>query len=299
MIGTFVLTAQSDVQLSQQMFSKINTNPATTGISNYAHVFLFARQQWVGVENAPSTQMLNIQSYIEDIKSGLGFTITNDAFALTNTINAKFAYAYHVQTSRSGYFSMGLNIGVLYKRYNGSEIIFDNDGETQNYLVNEGRVRMDFDLGIAYTSKQFSTGLSATHISNYIYTDDIFTIPMHFYYFAEYNFIVNKNFSLLSHLDAMCPIDVVESFDYFLASANLTGTLYNKFWVGFAYRLTNVGVVLAGINLGPDFKIGYSYDFSLGTNKVSSKGSHEIMLTYRMKIKEDKGYGSKTPRFFD
>ena len=67
--------AQNDVQLSQQMFSRINYNPAATGLSEDIHLYLLARQQWVGFKLAPQTIVFNGHTFVPWTRSGWGFSI--------------------------------------------------------------------------------------------------------------------------------------------------------------------------------------------------------------------------------
>jgi type IX secretion system PorP/SprF family membrane protein len=112
--------AQQDIQLSQQLFSKLNNNPAATGFSNYLNTYIFARQQWIGFEGAPSTQVFNANSYFERIRSGVGISITNDIVGRNKLFNAKLAYAYHVQAGRDQYVSFGLGAGFTNRKFGGN-----------------------------------------------------------------------------------------------------------------------------------------------------------------------------------
>ncbi|MBR5973235.1 MAG: type IX secretion system membrane protein PorP/SprF, partial [Paludibacteraceae bacterium] len=48
---SFSLSAQQDMLLTQEYFSRVNRNPAATGNSNDIDIFLHGRIQWVGVDN--------------------------------------------------------------------------------------------------------------------------------------------------------------------------------------------------------------------------------------------------------
>ena len=63
---------QTDIQLSQQLFSRVNYNPAATGASNYINAFLMAREQCVGFKDAPSSPVFNVHNYFNSIRSGMG-----------------------------------------------------------------------------------------------------------------------------------------------------------------------------------------------------------------------------------
>ena len=75
-----------------------------------------------------------------------------------------------------------------------------------------------------------------------------------------------------------------------------TNLLYNdKIWGGLSYRLDVGIVVLAGLELMKDLKLGLAYD--IVTSEIN-KNSFEVMLGYNFNIKVDtqvKRY--KNPRF--
>lgn len=52
--------AQQDLMLSQEVFSRVNKNPAATGNTNDIDIFLHGRIQWAGIENGPKTTVLNV-----------------------------------------------------------------------------------------------------------------------------------------------------------------------------------------------------------------------------------------------
>src|SRR5690606_18513794 len=68
----------------------------------------------------------------------------------------------------------------------------------------------------------------------------------------------------------------------------------DQFWLGASYRHNDAMVFIAEFQINQQFKIGYSYDYTLTAFKKYSGGSHEIMLQYEF------GYKVKSidPRFF-
>ena len=68
-LGLLQASAQQDLLLSQEIFSRVNKNPAATGNTNDVDIFLHGRIQWAGIENSPRTGVLNVTNYIDKIKS--------------------------------------------------------------------------------------------------------------------------------------------------------------------------------------------------------------------------------------
>ncbi len=290
----FYVFAQTDVQLSQQMFSKVNFNPASTGASNYAQAALFVRQQWVGFDGAPSTQVFNITGYIPKFRSGLGLSLLNDKYGPSNFMNAKIDYAYYLQLGEKSALSFGIGPGVLYKQLRAGSLIADESGDVHVVLEDESVIRPDCDAGIVFSTPTFGVGVSATHITSKIYQDDYLNAPMNLYAYAEANIAVTDGFSLLPYAQ----FSGTTTSGYQLM-ASLLFMFNERIWVGGSYRMQDAVVGMVGINITPDIRLGYSYDYSIGVLKGKNSGSHEIMLQMRMDVSTEEGRASRSPRFFN
>ena len=312
-LGVFA-RGQQDIQLSQQLFSRLNNNPAATGFSNYVNAYLFARQQWMGFEGAPSTQVFNANSYIEDIRSGVGLSIFNDRVGRNNLFSMKLAYAYHVKVGDEQYLSLGLGAGFIYRKFGGSIVGEPEiDPEIISMLNGESRYRADVDLGIMYSTRKLTVGISATHVSRYLHTKDKnsafdwFNLPMNAYTFAEYAFDINNNIRFTPRIQVSSvfsthkndTLNLMDKVDLFFEFGGLV-ELKDKFWLGTTFRNGDALVAMVGINLGANLRIGYAYDYKL-TNTFKnfrSFGSHEIMVNYRVKLITNQN-ADFAPRFFD
>ena len=62
--------------------------------------------------------------------------------------------------------------------------------------------------------------------------------------------------------------------------ANLNLLINNRFWVGASYRIQDAIVLMAGLEIIPNLKLGYSYDLTTSDIGNYSSGTHEIMLGY-------------------
>jgi hypothetical protein len=54
----------------------------------------------------------------------------------------------------------------------------------------------------------------------------------------------------------------------------------NKFWIGAGYRVQDAFVLMAGLEIIPNLKLGYSYDLTTSQIGNYSSGTHEIALGY-------------------
>jgi type IX secretion system PorP/SprF family membrane protein len=68
--------AQQEVQYSQYMFNMLAVNPAYAGSRDVLSMTGVYRQQWVGIEGAPTTQSFTIDMPVKKEKVGIGYKHT-------------------------------------------------------------------------------------------------------------------------------------------------------------------------------------------------------------------------------
>jgi hypothetical protein len=163
-----------------------------------------------------------------------------------------------------------------------------------------------------YSAPKFAFGLSATHLTHRLpaYKDDWFRFPLHVYTFLEFGLgNVEKTIfkPRIQVMSAMSSADTVSFMDRMDIMLDVGGTFFIrvKFWIGGSFRTdfafdASSAAAMVGINLTPNIRVGYSYDYKLGNTfqNVRNFGTHEIMLNYRMKIREEE-VAEATPRFFE
>ena len=66
---------------------------------------------------------------------------------------------------------------------------------------------------------------------------------------------------------------------------NTNVLLQNKFWLGASYRLQDAIVILAGLEVTQNLKVGYAYDLTTSDIKSYSSGTHEVMINYCFRVK--------------
>jgi type IX secretion system PorP/SprF family membrane protein len=306
---------QQDAQLSQQYQSRININPAATGTANYANAFLFARQQWIGFEDAPSTQMFNAHGYLKDIRSGVGMSVLNDIIGRNHYLNLMFSYAYHIKTGEEKFLSLGLGAGLAHRKFGGDILVGmpESDPEIIEILNGKSIYRPDVNFGLMYSTPKFAFGLSATHLTHYLYQDWWFRLPIHIYSFIEFGIGDKEKIMFTPRIQAMSAFSsadtvilIMDRMDM-LVDVGGTISIRDRLWFGGAFRVASFNpfggtsfTAMAGINLTPDLRVGYSYDHKLGKtfHNIKNYGTHEIMLNYRLKIAEVE-VSEATPRFFE
>ncbi len=286
------LFAQNDVLLTQQWLSRININPAATGNSDNIDVFVLMRQQWQGFDNAPETQVLNIHNYFDRIHSGLGLTASHDKIGVGNRIiDAKIAYAYHINLGETWLLSMGLSGGVQQRVYDPSEQFFIDGNDPEIPYEKQSKISPDFDFGVEFSSNRFLFGASVTHLLRMPDKETTLQQGQQYYAYASYKQPLGSSVELTPAIRG-------SNFDqkYFL-DFSLTAMFFKKVWIGAAFRPDNAAAGFAGVQIS-FFRLGYAYDYSIGETANLAKNSHEIMVSLKIG-KPKKIINTKSPRFIE
>ena len=104
--------AQQDAQYTQYVYNTISVNPAYAGSRGVFSITGLHRSQWVGLDGAPRTQTLSLNTPIgENNKVGLGISIVNDEIGPTDETYFDIDFSYTIPVSDAGKLSFGLKAG--------------------------------------------------------------------------------------------------------------------------------------------------------------------------------------------
>ena len=274
--------AQQDPQFSQNMFTKLAVNPAHAGAYDAICGTLLYRNQWTGFDGAPKTFLLMAEMPVRSIHGGLGLTVTSDQLGFEKNLMARLAYSYKLYTG-AGHLNFGVDAGLMQKSIDGSKFIYNDGGDQSIPLGAVSGSSLDFSFGLYYYSEKLYAGLSSTHLTEgEIKTDNVTTkLARHYYFMAGYDAELSPDIILKPSVFAKSEGTSTQ------IDLNANVLLQNKFWLGFSYRFVQQDalVAMAGLEITPNLKVGYSYDMTMTDIKTYSSGTHEIMLNYCFRVK--------------
>lgn len=284
--------AQQDAQFTQYMYNTININPAYAGSRGALSMFALHRTQWVGLDGAPVTNTVSINTPLNASKLGLGVSLVNDKIGPTteNTISADLSYS--IQTSETWKLSFGIKATANLFDLDASKLnpVDATDPSLQNY----SKFSPNIGAGAYWHSDKAYVGLSVPNfIQTNRYNDNevaIFKERISYYLIAGYVFDFSNTVkfkpALLTKMIEGAPLQVD-------ASANFM--FYDKFMLGVSYRWSASVSAMAGFQVTDGLYIGYGYDKETTNLDNYNSGSHEIFLRYELfnNIKK-----ITTPRFF-
>lgn len=286
--------AQQDAQYTNYMYNTININPAYAGSRGVMSIFGLHRTQWVGLEGAPVTNTVSVNTPIENSNIGVGLSFVNDKIGASTESAISADVSYTIQTSSIYKLSVGLKgtahlLNVDYTKLNRYNL---NDPKFQNSIDNE--FSPNIGAGAYFYSDKLYIGLSVPNfLETDLYIDNASAVDMesmHYYLIGGYVFDLRSTLqfkpAFMCKATAGSPLQVDVSGNFLF---------HDKFVLGAAWRWDAAMSFMAGFQVSQGMYVGYGYD--LETTKLANynSGSHEIFLRFELFKKQERVL---SPRFF-
>ncbi len=287
--------AQQDSQYTQYMYNTINVNPAYAGSRGVLSIFGLHRSQWIGLEGAPTTNTLSVNTPLNRESLGLGVSVVNDRIGPTNETTVSTDLSYTIHTSETFKLSFGIKATANLFNLDVNKLDVKDQGDAQ-FQNMDGKFSPNIGAGIYWHSDKAYLGLS---VPNFIETNRynnedvaIFKERINYYFIAGYVFnlddleYIKFKPALLTKLVQGAPLQVDVSGNF----------MFNdKFVVGVGYRWSASLSAMAGFQVTEGLYIGYGYDHETTRLQKFNSGSHEVFLRFDL----FNSYRSITsPRFF-
>lgn len=287
---TLNLKAQTDISMSTHWSNRASYNPAFIARSGYVYLFSNARRQWENVAGAPATFNVQASGYINNLNSAVGLSLVSDQIGLTTSLNPMLTYAYKISDGANWSLSMGLSAGVFSRTIDGS--LFDPVTSIDPSLYNNELkiLNPDANFGLEFQSAHYIFGASTTHLFAIGKPETLFLNSNHRYAYAIYK----NNDSQVINYDFRFQVANRYNLTYFELNSGvkfkhptgLTTGPREMLSFGLTYRTTQQLILLFGVNISPNFRIGYAYDQSFHPG-YSLNATNEIMLEYRIPVKDN------------
>ncbi|PQJ12181.1 hypothetical protein CJD36_000010 [Flavipsychrobacter stenotrophus] len=297
--------AQQDAGFSMYFFNPMSVNPAYAGSREALSGTLVARNQWVGMEGAPTTQSLTVHSALTNLKFGLGLQVYNDQAGPMHNTGINLTYAYHLPIGEKTKVSFGLT-GMLNNISIGwSSINIEKPADPA--FAGNATMSWAGDAGASiylYRSR-FYLGLSVNHLlqSRFGQTHSAGADLAKFYrqYYLTSGIVIPVNETINFR-----PSLLVKYVNAAPAVAEVDGTFifYERLFVGAGYRAgkrinmpgaDNMLIGIAEFEITKSLRIGYSYDYYLNQTGAYNSGTHEFMVGWDISRNKSK---LSSPRFF-
>lgn len=282
---------------SQYMMNGFLLNPAVAGSEGYTAINITAREQWLGLRDAPKTHALSGQTRLlknsfisknasvrrrqrlssRSGKVGLGGYIFNDQIGPLSRTGIQLSYAYHIRLLKSQ-ISFGLSGSAYQFKIDDNKIRLEEEGDEVYMNADKSVFIPDASAGVYYSGPDFHAGFSASQLfqSSLILGDSkrYAAYKMKRYYFltAGYDILVNDYFTIEPSILIKANEDLTWQADF-----NSKFIFQDEYWGGISYRTGGALVFMGGVKVDK-FLFGYAFDYTLSSIMKRTYGSHEFMI---------------------
>ncbi len=275
------IVAQQIPLKSLYLYNRLSYNPAESGTRDYIPVYLSARRQWIGVENAPEAQDVSVHAPIGQ-KLGLGIQLYNEVTGITDRTGGNLAFSFRIKTSKKANLAFGLSAMFTQFSFDRDKIVTQNPNDLALLSTNLSYFIPDASFGLNYYGDKFRLGLSAVNLMQT--KKDLSSIT------------VNNTLDRVIYLDGSIKLGLSKNIDLipsvftrymFQAPIVYEGNLRLMFndliWAGAGYRSQDALIIEAGLEI-KKFVVGYAYDYTLSDINSISNGTHEVVIGYQINV---------------
>ena len=279
------ISAQQYPLFSNYVLNSYGFNPAIAGSTPHWDARATYRTQWVGIDDAPQTQIVSLHGPVGAL--GVGGYFFNDSAGRLKRTGGSGTLTYGLRFGNVGAIRAGVGLNVF--RF-GPTSDANNSGTPEPILMN----------GVAQTLTDVTAGVYL-HLENgfYIGVSDPQMLGReidltgeegmdrelnpHYYLMSGYQFNVSEKMVL--EPSVLLKITEAAPWQYDLS---LRAIFNQKFWIGGTYRQGAAASGMAGFDLTPNIGLAYAYDMTFNDLRESSSGSHEITLGLRFGLPKDR-----------
>lgn len=298
-----IKTRAQDAQISQFDAAPIMFNPANTGMLKYTDMRMAAlyRSQWSSLTTSFNTFAMSFDMAANDRMGFGGVFINTDEANVFNTSSFLLSGAYQVTDPRQTKYMIttGVQLGVIYKRLNTTDMIFDSQFDNTNFdrdlpsfetFDKTARFMLDASFGVSYKSTDFTKKINpfadfaVFHITT---PNEAFIgekkskLPMRWMGSAGAKIEANKDLivepSVIWNMQRQANQFQANTMVYY----SIAGTPYQVIG-GLSYRTQDAAIIHAGMRHNANiFRISYDINTSRLSQYSKNRGALEFTVIYR------------------
>lgn len=280
-------SAQHNIVYSQYLTNGLLINPAYAG----SHVQLSAtatyRNQWVNFAGAPVTGTFGAHTALYDGRVGVGLLATVDRIGSYANTGLFGNYAYIIKDpARKGVLSFGVSAG-----FNNYDADFSdlNLREVRDLKFSGfmSEFKPNFGGGVFYYNEKMFAGFSVptilTHSELFNGPLEQLRTPRFYYLYGGIKLPLDPRTKKIILTPSM--LVRVQDGTPLSADFNLSVAFEELISLGTSYRSGDGAISYINFKLSEKFYVGYSYDWTVSDIHLYSRGSHELMLNYRVRLR--------------
>lgn len=287
--------SQQTPMYSQYMFNMLNINPAYAGMREAGNFNMLVRKQWVNFPGAPTSGSISYDQRLNGKNNGLGAQVYFDRIGIESTTGVQGYYSYSAPMGAAT-LNLGMSLGVLNYASNytstnpfdaGDPSLMNN---VQGYLPTAG-------FGAILESEKWYLAFSAPALFKTKLSENgkgvLSAAGKEGHYFLTAGYILP-----LTDDTKLKPSVLVKTVSGTKIQYDLNLNLWfgNLMSIGSSYRTEDAVLGMMELQLNPQLRLGYAYDYNISKLFNYNKGTHEFMLRYELGRLEGKKIQS--PRYF-
>lgn len=286
--------SQTDVAFSHFWLGPSYYNPAAAGERNAIHMTLGSRMQWVDFKNAPMTFYFTADMPYKLLgqRLGVGAKAEFERIGLYTNTRIGAQLAYKRKLGKNKMLSVGFQPGVFSQTFRGKEVIMPEDEAHQGNdeaipKQDVSGTAFDANVGIFFSHPRYWAGVAVTHVTAPDIELKVSREAIDYYEFnvsRGYYFMGGGNIPINNTLFEIQPSAMFALTQNVWTAQIATMLRYNRLLnIGVGYRHKDAVTAMIGVNL-KDAYIGYAYDYPISAISKATFGSHEVFVTYSVKL---------------
>lgn len=300
------LSGQQDLLFTQFAYDKLGVNPAYAGAHDHTSIISLYRNQWIGLDGAPS--QFSISANMPAVAQNIGFGVQAERASISifdrTTLEGSFAYKMKLN---KGALHAGLSISlrVFVADFADPRLIppegFFNDPAIDPFKYSKRLFNTGF--GVYYNNEKFFAGVSIPRLSrsNLDFKDEIDplngTEVRHVYVMTGGKWRMSRYWEISPQILFKKPEQTPLKVEF-----NLSTIFDKKYHLGLNYSSGGQAPiesldVIVGFQYTNQIFFGASYDISLTPLNRAEAGSLELIANYRF-VKKNLANIIINPRYY-
>lgn len=262
-------------------------NPAFTGYKENVSAFLVRNSRNSSFDGGVINNYLTVDGGLKEGKHGLGLSAAYQTQGIQQQLGAGLSYSYLIKINNNHSFRAGVQMGFLDNQLDAAAINVEMTDDPFLQELSRNKLTYNATFGLLYTWKTMRIGFSIPQlIGNKVKYGKV--DPRGFYQ-LERHYMLNISQPITLTKDKVWSLTPNVMLRY-LPGLNLQYDVLLKAdhkkwaWLAVGYKSDYAVELNAGIKVLDGLKIGYSYEYVIGSLAAYKSGmNHEIMLGYTFK----------------
>lgn len=290
-----------DPTFSQFYANQLYLSPSFAGATEDYRLTMSYRNQWPAVPRVYSTYSVSFDKSMPNFNSGVGILATHDVAGSGNlsTTNLGLVYSYDFNINSEWHVRPGVNFKFHYLGLDISKLIFPHQlrgtGTTQSVYPPgfDNVADIDFATSALIYNERIWAGFTLDHLlkPKVSFYGNESTVPVKFNLYGGYQILTNARLRQVNYEVLTVAINFQKQANYYQSDVGLYylkhPIIFGVWYRGIPFMTSKemtmqVGDAIIGL-IGiktEQFRIGYSYDFTVSSLVNATGGAHEISMTF-------------------